>query len=207
MKRMKKIGFLGLAAFAMILCLLWKPAWADDQEEDLSGIGSRDQVIDQGQVTDTVFWKVTENDQGQHTLLIDGTGPMTDYKSVNDVPWLKWKNTLYHMEIGDGITRIGNHSMNGFSISSVHIGSGVESIGKYAFQHGRNMKEIRIPGNVKRVETAAFEFHHGLAEIVLEEGIEVLEYHCFATQNGIIKDIFRGKAFLEFFLIVLQICG
>ena len=68
------------------------------------------------------------------TLTVSGTGAMADYATSNNTPWYYKK--------GD--------------ITSVVIGSGVTSIGNYAFEDCTNLASVSIPASVTRLGDHAF---------------------------------------------------
>lgn len=76
-------------------------------------------------------------------LTISGTGAMTDWSSAADVPW----------------------SDNHAAVKSVAIGSGVTSIGGYAFHKFTALTEITIPEKVLIIGASAFSGCSGLTTI------------------------------------------
>ena len=172
----KKEYVIPAVLIGLLAMLIMIPALAGEEQKESSGFVVPETVIASGNVTDTVTWKITEDDAGSRTLVIGGTGPMSDYGKQADLPWLEWKGTLERLIIEDGVTRIGNNAMYGFGFKEVQIGQGVETIGKHAFAYGTNLESIRIPGNVKVLEANAFVYHRNLRTVTLEEGVEVLEH-------------------------------
>ena len=181
-KKRKMIRITGLM-IAVLMALLILPTLAKEEQLESSGLVTEEKVIAGGNVTDTVTWRITEDDMGIQTLVIDGTGPMTDYTNQSEQPWLPWKSSLKKLVVEDGVTRIGNYSMYGLGFEEVLIGKGVEKIGKHSFAYGTNLEHVRIPGNVKTIEANAFVFHFHLYSVTLEEGVEVLEHSSLGTQS------------------------
>ena len=68
------------------------------------------------------------------TLTVSGTGAMADYATSNKTPW----------------------NANKGNITSVVIGSGVTSIGNYAFEDCTNLASVSIPASVTRLGDHAF---------------------------------------------------
>jgi len=183
MKKWKKEKCFIVGFFSCILLgLLLLPALAMEEEENPSGIIMEENRIAEGKVTDTVIWKITEDEKGNQTLIVSGEGPMADYGNQSQQPWAEWRKTVDKLIVKDGVTRIGNFSMYGMGFKEVQIGKDVEAIGKSAFAYGTGLESVRIPGNVKVIEKDAFLFHYNLHTVTLEEGIEVLEQSALGGQ-------------------------
>ena len=68
------------------------------------------------------------------TLTISGTGAMTDYTSYLSVPWYSYSSKIKTVDIGNGVTSIGDYAFRGCSdITSITIPNSVTSIGTWAF--------------------------------------------------------------------------
>ena len=200
MKRIweKKEYVLPVFLIGLLAVFIMLPVLAEEEMKESSGFVVPETVIASGWVTDTVTWKITEDDAGSRALIIGGTGPMADYGKQADLPWLEWKDTLERLIIEDGVTRIGNNAMYGFGFKEVQIGQGVESIGKHAFAYGTDLESIRIPGNVKVLEANAFVYHRNLRTVTLEEGVEVLEHSSLGCEPKT-GDVFHIPASLKRF--------
>lgn len=186
MKRWKRIGIISLGTLALVLLTLFiLPATAMEEESSASdGIVPEATLIASGNVTDTVTWKITEDDVGEQTLTIGGTGNMKDYTGESEQPWQEWKKTIFTLIVEDGVTRIGNYSFSGMYFKNVTIGEGVEAIGAHSFAYGYNLEHVTIPGNVKSVEANAFVFHRALYSVTLEEGVEEIGHSAFGAQTA-----------------------
>ncbi len=69
-----------------------------------------------------------------YVLLVTGDGPMEDYASASQQPWLKCRSVAQKVIISGGITHVGSHAFEGFTaLSSVSLAPSVTSIGAYAF--------------------------------------------------------------------------
>lgn len=131
-------------------------------------------------------WEVTENDAGERTLTISGTGPMPDFSSGQDTPWAAYcagteENPTPALRFAEGVTSIGAKAFSGLSIASIDFGPTVASIGSSAFSYGKMLSEVTIPGNVKTVGESAFAYNNHLKKITIEDGVETLETWCFVT--------------------------
>ena len=111
-------------------------------------------VVASGDLTSTITWKV-EKLSGVSKLTVSGTGEMPDYTSFTAVPWADLRSTISILEIGDGITNIGNYAFNGIAITKVAIPSSCKKIGMYAFYGCKKMTDIYIPASVVTIGTSA----------------------------------------------------
>lgn len=137
-------------------------------------------VLATGSLTDTLTWTVTENDVGELTLTISGTGDMPDFAKAEDQPWRDYytRTTMNKIVVEDGVTRIGNNAFKNFCAREISIGSDVASIGSLAFGYMRFLEEVTIPGNVKKIDDV-FSYSSTLKRVTLEEGIESINLRAF----------------------------
>lgn len=142
--------------------------------------------IDGGTITgpedNELTWEVTENDAGERTLTISGTGPMPDYNTTSNRP--PYQSYLAHtisLVIGDEITCVGNYAFSGALISSIDFGSSVATIGTSAFDRIHVLTELYIPGNVKIIRKDAFNLNYNLRHVELAEGVQTIEDGAFDT--------------------------
>ncbi len=92
-------------------------------------------------------------------LTISGTGAMTDYSSARAVPW--YSSSPY--------------------ITAIEIGSGVTSIGSYAFRSCVKITEIALPGSLTKIGSSAFYGCTGLTQIVLPGSLTEIGGNAFNT--------------------------
>ena len=79
------------------------------------------------------------------TLNISGSGEMNDYTTGN-TPWKNCRESIEHLTIGEGITRIGNCAFYKLqSLKGIVIPTSVTSIGKNAFYLCTSLNAITIP--------------------------------------------------------------
>lgn len=101
-------------------------------------------------------WKLEDG-----TLTVSGTGAMYNYGdgSGRTVPWSSQKDSIEKVVIGSGVTSIGNYAFEEcHGINSVTIGKDVKSIGEGAFStlYG-GPKSITIPVSVTSIGDYAFD--------------------------------------------------
>ena len=79
---------------------------------------------------DNLTWTL----DSEGTLTISGTGAMTDYSYGSKAPWYSSRSSIKSVTIGSGVTTIGNYAFYYCSsLASVTIPDSVTSIGGGAF--------------------------------------------------------------------------
>lgn len=88
-----------------------------------------------------------------HTLTISGSGEMTNYYFENEeAPWFSYVSEIQNIEIGSGITTIGN----------------------FAFYKCCNVTSMTLPATVTSIGSSGFEECTSLTSLNLNEGLETL---------------------------------
>ena len=100
-----------------------------------------------------------------------------------------YSNMLQKVEIGNGVTSIGNYAFNFcYSLASVVIPSGV-SIGDYAFRNCYSLASVVIPSGVS-IGIYAFYYCYALASVVIPRGVTSIGtytfYYCFSLASVVI---------------------
>lgn len=123
-----------------------------------------------GSCGENVKWLLNGN-----TLIISGTGAMTDYTLSTDLPYFNYLEKIKTVIIKDGVTTIGNGAFyECTNVTSVTIPESVQSIGISAFQSCISLKNIALPKNLKSLGYDAFFKCLNLQSIVLPDGIETI---------------------------------
>lgn len=85
---------------------------------------------------------------------------------------------LTHISIPKSVTEWGSHVFDKSGIESVEFEEGLEAIGESAF-YSTNLKEVVIPGSVKRINRNAFSYCEKLEKITLNEGLVTIDTLAF----------------------------
>ena len=145
-----------LLSILALLCLTVSGAWA--QTVIYSGYCGDPTIHDGLDVT----WQVTDD----YKLTISGTGAMADYTSPYGYGLDEPKRAPWREEFCSPL------------ITSIEIGEGVTHIGNFAFWNC-DISSIVIPANVKSIGNGAFEQCSGLASVTLNEGLETIGAQAF----------------------------
>ena len=103
-----------------------------------------------------------------NTLVISGTGPMTNYDG--NQPWNRLNDDIATITISNGVTSIGNEAFVEFSqLESISIPASVTSIGEAAFIESR-LGSITIPASVTSIGNYAFRECTSLSSVTFATG-------------------------------------
>ena len=154
-----------------------------------------------GSCGDNLKWTFFE-DVDAYALSITGSGAMTNYTDVEEVPWSEyiWYIEQIYLPIGltsigdyafsecgkissmaipEGVTTIGANAFYGCnSLSSINIPDGVTTIGANAFNNCYKIKTLTLPSSVTTIGSGAF-YGSGLASVNLPEGLTTIESRTF----------------------------
>ena len=102
-------------------------------------------------------------------------------------------NMLQKVEIGSGVTNIGDYAFSGcYSLSSITIPDRVTSIGGYAFSNCRSLSSITILVGVTNIGANAFLYCTSLSSITIPDGVTSIESNafnsCYSLPSIIIPD-------------------
>lgn len=129
-----------------------------------------------------VTW--TLNDEG--ILKISGKGPMYDITNLGpekiklDQPWHDYASSIESVSIGSGVTTVGNYAFfDCDSIESVTIGDDVTSIGVGSFSSCDNLVELSIGNGVKSIGNEAFQSCTELETVTVPDSVTLIDAHAF----------------------------
>ena len=103
------------------------------------------QAADSGNCGDDLSWSFRNG-----VLTISGSGPMTEYEDMDDVPWEPYRDEIEEVVVGEGVTALGDWSI----------------------YRMKNLRKVTLPQSLKRLETAVFCACDSLTELTLPDGIE-----------------------------------
>ena len=139
-------------------------------------------VTENGTCGDNLTW--TLDDQG--TLVISGTGEMTEFKSADGEYWSPYGSKIKTVIIEDGVTSILETAFYYCTdIQSVTIGNSVTTIGDCAFGGCTGLKSLIIPDSVKTIGAMAFWECTGLETVVLGNGVNEIGENAFWDCTGL----------------------
>ena len=139
-------------------------AWEAFQEQVQAG---NDPLLDaavtlavSGDCGEAAAWSLSEDET---VLTISGSGPMADYRSAKEAPW--------------------RYSAD--AVTTLRVESGVTTLGDYAFQNFRNLRDVRLPASLERVGTYTFTGCYALTEIHIPEGVRIIAAKAFSDAKNL----------------------
>ena len=119
------------------------------------------------------------------TLTISGTGAMDNYVSVSDVPWYSSAELITSVNIGSGVTTIGNNAFaDCISLATIDIPDGVTTIGNGAFYGCRALANVTIGSGVTTIGDYAFSACKSLVTIDIPDGVTTIgKYVFYGSRN------------------------
>lgn len=89
----------------------------------------------------TVTWKLEE----AGTLVIEGYGRMTDWKSAEEVPWDAYRSEIKAVDVKEGVENAGSYAFaNMEALTDIQMADSVHEIGSYAFYESAGVDELVI---------------------------------------------------------------
>ena len=113
------------------------------------------------------------------TLVISGTGDMTDYSTSYVCPWKRYARSMKKAIIENGVTSIGNNAFyDCVALTTVEIGDGVTSIGEQAFYSCKGLTTAKLGAGVTSLGAESFWRCSSLTTINIPE--KVTKYREFS---------------------------
>lgn len=154
-------------------------------------------------------------DTGKKELVVWGQGEMAEIENTDegeDAPDWIFYDEARRVKIKEGITKISGYTFSDFrSMTSLELPDTLREIGHAAFRDtlklkkvrlpaslkvmgegafdGSGLREVRIPGGVKKIAQDSFFFCEHLKKVILEEGVEETGPHPFwgSTKLSVVK--------------------
>ncbi len=119
----------------------------------------------------------------EYKLVIEGTGDMKGFASSPDQDWLAQRANITEVQIGEGITSIGDYVFANFaSLTSITIPESIKKIGDKAFEWS-GLEEVIFSGNptVEFIGDASFGCCKQLESIVIPESVTEIKDEAFGN--------------------------
>ena len=171
----------------------------DETDPETQVYADAEGVVESGKCGDDLTYTITGDETNGYTLTISGTGDMYDYNSET-TPWNEWKKKIIKLEIGTGVTSIGAYAF--FECLNIKgkliIPNGVRVINNSAFEGcWRFDGELVLPDTVINIEDKAFYNCQGFdGTLHIPESVEKIGNKTFDYCFGI-KAIYIPKTIKE----------
>lgn len=128
-----------------------------------------------GTCGDNLSWKLDSDG----VLVISGTGAMQDY-SMGDAPWYSHQLDITRVVIGSGVTSIGEYAFyDCIRLTSIDLPDGVTNIGSSAFEGCSSLTSVDLPDGVTSIGSDAFFGCSSLRSITLPDGVTSIGSYAF----------------------------
>lgn len=122
-------------------------------------------IISSGTCGDNITWELTEEGE----LIIEGTGDMENY-SPRQSPWFGNRTLIKKISMGSGITSVGEYAFYGLTeLLSIDFSDDVKSIGMYAFCGCEKLIKIELPTKLTSINYRAFSKCSSLVSVEIPE--------------------------------------
>ena len=171
------------------------------------GDGTEPDVLT-GTSTSTVKWTPTHEyaKAGDYiiTLTVDGAisflgnsnvySQLLLHTSSVDTKNSVYQNAIKKVEIGSGVTSIGSYAFYAcYSITNVNIPDGVTSIGDYAFSNIYSLAGIVIPNSVTSISRYAFHSCKSIVNITIPDGVTSIGDYAFNACTNLVSVAIPGS--------------
>lgn len=176
-----------VAMLAMLMPQVQLPAFADYNVSAFRSALARNAIetsltVAEGTCGDNAWWNL--DDYG--TLFIGGSGTMKHYGSASSAPWSTYGDSIKTVQIGDGITSIGEQAFYCLNnLTDVTIPDSVTSIGYQAFYSCGSLTNITIPESVTKIGSGAFSYCSSLTDINIPKGVTVISANVFTSCSSL----------------------
>ena len=134
------------------------------------------EIVDSGTYGEKIRWQLDSDG----TLVVRGKGDMEDVGPFKNTPWVKERDLIKKVVIGEGITRVGDQNFYTCeNLVSVTLPNTLKTIGFVAFGRCSAITSVTIPASVTLVEHEAF-FSCENAEITISSTDTKIEGGAFS---------------------------
>lgn len=127
---------------------------------------------------------------------LGGEGEMYDHALYGTVAWRAFCPNIRSIEVGSGITTIGTYAFRGcYNCTSVVFAtnSNLESINSYAFQNLNKMSSITLPEGLTTLRGNAFIYCTSLRDVYMPESLLSIHANTFARCSDITLNVASGS--------------
>ncbi len=118
-------------------------------------------------------------DTDSKVLTLTGSGSIPNYTS-SSAPWYSFRKEIKEIVIGSGITSVGDYAFyHCDSAEKITIPEGVTIINDYAFSYCDAIKGITLPSTLRTIYFNAFEWCGSLESINIPYGVDIIHNFVF----------------------------
>ena len=129
-----------------------------------------------GTCGEDLTWEVVND-----TLLIHGTGAMTEFESASQRPWKAFESDIKTVIVDEGVTSIGDYAFIHFTnLRKLSLPTSLDSIGNFAFRYCYYIDTLALPEGLTKVGNGAFYGCYGTSSLNLPSTLTSVGSDAFA---------------------------
>ena len=133
-----------------------------------------------GATSGTCGSKLTWALSNDGTLTISGTGTMSNYTASSGSPWEARKSSIKTVVVGSGVTSVGDYAFNGcINLTAVNLSDGLKTIGNYVFNNCDSLVSITFPDTVTSIGSSCLRDCDKLRNVTLSNTLDSIGAYCF----------------------------
>ena len=119
-------------------------------------------------------------------LTITGSGTMDNYTSTSTPPWEAQKGSITKIIIENGVTSIGDYAFDNCKyVKEIEFPDGLISIGNYSFHICSSITSINLPDSVTSIGSYGFGECGGITTIHFSRSLKTIEQYAFETCSSL----------------------
>lgn len=127
------------------------------------------------------------------TIMICGSGPMTDYEKAEEAPWHELREQIKEVVVADGVTTLGDYSFMGcVNLKAVNLSATLQVLGVYSLSRCSLIEEAVIPDGVRIIAAKVFEGCTGLHRVRIPASMAVIDMKAFNQIPGPLQVEYGG---------------
>lgn len=122
-------------------------------------------------------------------LSITGSGSMRNYSGAFIItPWYQYRNNIYKVTVGSGVTTIGNWAFDTCRfLTSVTLSNTINHIGEYAFYNCGSLITMRLPDSLLTIGDHAFDGCTSYSNISIPGNVTSIGKYAFTNCTEMIS--------------------
>lgn len=114
------------------------------------------------------------------TLTITGSGAMTNYSRLEQVPWYSYREQIYRISLPEGLTNVGSKAFyDCINLTAIVLPSTVKEVGELAFCQCTSVTILSLNDGLQKIGRSAFELCSSLRDLRLPGSVTTLGRHAF----------------------------
>ncbi|MBQ6685999.1 MAG: leucine-rich repeat domain-containing protein [Firmicutes bacterium] len=122
------------------------------------------------------------------TLIIEGSGEMTDFKEPEMAPWYPYREEITRVEFPEGLTCVGDLAFfDCRNLVNIFLPNSVERVGDYAFADCVRVTTVKLSDSLKTIGEGAFRDCHEVTAVRLPQGLKSIGTQAFYRWESLIS--------------------